>query len=67
MPNLTMSTETKIALILLADAVKELAVASVLHIGMENASSVCGKAQAAINALNREVPASHPGSPLTNG
>ena len=61
-----MTTETKVALIQLAEAVKELAAANLLHIGMDNASSVMGKAQQAINALNKETPASHPGSPLTS-
>ena len=50
-----MTTETKVALIQLAEAVKELAAANLLHIGMDNASGIIGKAQLAITALNKEV------------
>ena len=48
-----MNPELKIALILLADAISELASANLIHIGMDNASSIIGKAQAAIQLINK--------------
>ena len=61
-----MSTQTKVALIQLAEAVKELAYAQMNTIGIDTATSVITKAELAKKALNTESPASHPGSPLTN-
>lgn len=53
-----MKIETKVALIQLAEAIKELAAATLLTIGMDNASSIMSKAQNAIAALNKEDTAS---------
>jgi hypothetical protein len=53
MPNKNMTHKEKTAIILLADALTELAAASVITIGMDNAVSIMNKAQASIKMIKQ--------------
>jgi hypothetical protein len=53
MPIKTMTYKEKTAIILLADALTELAAASVITIGMDNAVSIMNKAQASIKMIKQ--------------